>query len=234
MLSFCIPAKNEELNLPETVKAVREACEALGVQYEIVVCENGSKDKTLKVARELGAKVIMEQIPHISKARNSAAKAATGDTLIFLDADTKIHSKMLRETLSALKSKKYRVVSTITHYDTYPSAAIFVWIYNVLSLFFKLGLGQYTTLSKKDFVTLGGFDETVYAFEDIYFYKTVKRTFGRKSIKILWNGPVTSARKFKGRYNLFKPFLGLIKATLNKKAATTKHDLEYWYGGDEI
>ncbi len=234
MISFCIPAKNEELNLPETVKAVREASEALKVNYEIIVCENGSKDKTLKVARELGTKVIMEQIPHISKARNSAAKAATGDVLIFLDADTKIHKNMLKETLDALQTEKIRVVSTITRYDTYPSAAVFVWIYNVLSLFFKLGLGQYTALSKKDFVELGGFDESVFAFEDIYFYKTVKRTFGRNAIKILWKGPTTSSRKFKGRYNLFKPFLGLIKATLNKKAATTKRDLEYWYGGDEI
>src|SRR5205085_9617055 len=88
VISIVIPAYNEEALLAPTVRAVRESADATGVPYEVIVVDDGSTDRTAEIARAHGARVVSVELRQIGAARNAGVKAAAGDLLIFVDADT--------------------------------------------------------------------------------------------------------------------------------------------------
>ena len=57
MISFIVPAHNEELFLPKTLAAIHSTAKALNIPYEIVVADDASTGRTSAIARELGAPV---------------------------------------------------------------------------------------------------------------------------------------------------------------------------------
>lgn len=89
-LSIIIPARNEEQNLPKLLRSLAEQ----SVQpHEIVVVNDASTDRTAQVAQQLSARVINSQpLPEGWRGKTWAchqgAQAATGELLLFLDADT--------------------------------------------------------------------------------------------------------------------------------------------------
>ena len=89
MLSFVIPAHDEPPRLPSTLQALHEAARACGVDYEIVVVDDASSDGTADVAVAQGARVVRVEHRHIAATRNAGARAAVGDVLVFVDADTR-------------------------------------------------------------------------------------------------------------------------------------------------
>ena len=91
MLSFVVPAYNEELELPATITAIHNA--ARDRQYEIIVVDDGSTDATSKIAQDAGVKLVSINRRQIAAARNAGGNAASGDILFFVDADTRINSK---------------------------------------------------------------------------------------------------------------------------------------------
>jgi len=54
----------------------------------MIVCDNNSTDRTAEIARAAGAIVVYEPVNQIARRRNCGAAAATGDWLIFVDADS--------------------------------------------------------------------------------------------------------------------------------------------------
>lgn len=81
-ISACWIAKNEEENIKRSIKSVR------GLVDEMIVVDTGSEDGTAAAAEALGAKVFpFEWIHDFAAARNYALDQATGDIIIFLDAD---------------------------------------------------------------------------------------------------------------------------------------------------
>ncbi len=81
-LSLCMIVKDEEEMLPRCLAAVAPAVD------EIVIVDTGSKDRTIEIAREYSAVVIeKEWTGSFSDARNVSFEAATGDWIIYLDAD---------------------------------------------------------------------------------------------------------------------------------------------------
>jgi len=88
-LSVIIPTLNEACNLSAAVGALRSRA-ILGVSHEIIVADCGSTDGSAELAARLGVRVI-EEIPRLDSraaALNAGAARATGDVLLFLDADT--------------------------------------------------------------------------------------------------------------------------------------------------
>ena len=61
---------------------------ARGWTTELIVCDNNSSDATPAIAAAAGARVVFEPVNQIGRARNAAAAAATGDWLVFVDADS--------------------------------------------------------------------------------------------------------------------------------------------------
>ena len=91
-ISVIVPAFNEQKLIAQTLQSIRAASEVfaeLGWESELVVCDNNSTDRTADLSREAGAKVVFEPVNQIARARNTGAAGATGDWLIFVDADSR-------------------------------------------------------------------------------------------------------------------------------------------------
>ena len=231
MISFCIPARNEAENLPNTIKAIKKACGKAKTEFEIIVCNNNSTDETENIAKKLGAKVVDLPEPNISKSRNTAAHTAKGDILIFVDADTVLKDTVIAQTLTALQDNRYKVVTQIVKHKKYPNLSSYgVWFYNIITLLTGIGSGHFVGIKKENFKRLGMFDENVFAYEDILFYKRARKMFGTRSIKVITNTGYTSYRKYEDGHNLKKFLLGLVGTLLNFNVARNRENLEYWYG----
>ncbi|EAX46950.1 glycosyl transferase, family 2 [Thermosinus carboxydivorans Nor1] len=84
-ISLCMIVKDEEANLARCLNSVRGAVD------EIVVVDTGSTDRTRAVAELAGAKVISRKWQDdFSAARNASLELATGDWILFLDADEEL------------------------------------------------------------------------------------------------------------------------------------------------
>ncbi|SMB93900.1 Tetratricopeptide repeat-containing protein [Thermanaeromonas toyohensis ToBE] len=107
-LSLCMIVKDEEENLPRCLKSVQ------GIVDEIVVVDTGSTDRTPAIAAELGAKVYhFPWSGSFSEARNFSLSCATGDWIIYLDADEELaegEGKRIRELLSSPQADGYCVL----------------------------------------------------------------------------------------------------------------------------
>jgi len=88
-LTFVFPCLNEENTLGDCVRAVRNVldCAASGLEYEIVVADNGSSDRSVEIAREMGARVIKVDQRGYGAALNGGIKEAAGRYVMFADAD---------------------------------------------------------------------------------------------------------------------------------------------------
>ncbi|MGN6189777.1 MAG: glycosyltransferase [Conexibacter sp.] len=107
-LSLCMIVKDEEEMLPRCLAAAAPAVD------EIVIVDTGSSDRTIEIAREFGATVIERAwTGSFSEARNVSFDAATGDWLMFLDADEVLVEEDV-ERLRALRGKTWREAFYLT------------------------------------------------------------------------------------------------------------------------
>lgn len=86
--SIIIPALNEERYIAKTLESARR--QKTSLNYEIVVADNGSEDRTAEVAERYADKVVNVKRKGIWIGRNTGAKKSSGKTLVFIDADTVI------------------------------------------------------------------------------------------------------------------------------------------------
>ena len=101
-LSLCMIVRDEEEMLPRCLAAVAPAVD------EIIVVDTGSRDRTIEIAESFGARVIeREWTGSFSDARNVSFDAATGDWIIYLDADEVLVSEDV-ERLRALTGRTWR------------------------------------------------------------------------------------------------------------------------------
>src|SRR6185436_17633284 len=108
-ISVIVPAFNEEQFLEKTLAQIKAAAGALantGWGTELIVCDNNSTDRTAEIARAAGAKVVFEGKNQISRARNAGAAAASGEWLLFIDADSSPDFSLFNEMIESLKTGK--------------------------------------------------------------------------------------------------------------------------------
>src|SRR5262245_2355927 len=103
MISFIVPAYNEEALIGRTLEALNRAAGRLFEPYEIVVVDDGSTDRTGQIADANEARVVDVRLRHIAAARNAGAREARGDQLIFVDADTVVNEAVVRAAVVAMK-----------------------------------------------------------------------------------------------------------------------------------
>jgi glycosyltransferase involved in cell wall biosynthesis len=104
MLSIIIPTLNEEKNLPKTLEGIKNQTYA---DYEIIVADKDSQDKTREIAAGYGCRITGGGLPAVG--RNKGASIAKGDYLLFLDADIEIKDPRFLEKMM-VHAKEHNVL----------------------------------------------------------------------------------------------------------------------------
>lgn len=194
-ISFVLPAWNEELLLPRALRAVHHAARQTGISYQVIVADDGSTDRTAELARAGGAEVVPCEHRQIAATRNAGAMAADGDLLIFVDADTEVTPEAVKGAVDAIRAGATFGGADITWDGRIPLWSRFMLRTTLLMYRLgKLASGAFFFCTPKDFERAGGFDESLYAAEEYYLAKKLKR-IGRHA----WipHPVVTSGRKLR-------------------------------------
>jgi len=231
--SVIIPAYNEEALLPATLSGLHLAMDSIPHKGEIIVVDNNSTDDTPNIAEKHCAKVVFEPFRQIARARNSGAWEAKSDFLIFLDADTILPPQLLQNAVELLNTGKYCGGGTLINFDSQLPffAGSLVKIWNWLSQKGKLAAGSFIFCLSSGFNDIGGFDENIYAGEEIFFSRKIK-AWGRKNgllFTIIDNQPViTSGRKFHW-YSSIQIALLLMLFAIFPFALRSRSLCNFWY-----
>jgi len=113
-ISVIVPARNEASCIAQTVRAIIDQSTAT-CAVEVIVVDDASTDDTVRCARDAGARVIelADSGGNPAAARNRGAKAATGDPLIFLDADCQVADGWLDAFLDAHRAGETIVAGSL-------------------------------------------------------------------------------------------------------------------------
>jgi glycosyltransferase involved in cell wall biosynthesis len=229
MISLIIPAYNEELELSSTIASIRVAASGVTQPCEIIVVDDGSTDATAELAAQAGARVISINRRQIAAARNAGARAAQGDYLFFVDADTRINPKHIYEAIAALKAGYAGGSARVITDGTIPMwGRIFVRAFCTVYFALKLGAGAFLFTTRRNFDAIGGFDEQYFIGEEVYFSLALRK-LGR--FKVLREPIVTSGRKlrmYSARHVLGRSLSIIIRGP---RAARARDKLDFWYNG---
>jgi glycosyltransferase involved in cell wall biosynthesis len=230
MISFIVPAYNEEHELPRALASIRGAAQAAEEPFEIIVVDDASTDATAEIAKAAGAIVVPVNFRQIAVVRNAGARAARGDVFFFVDADTSISSGHVTAALAALKSGCLGGGAWIVPEGPVPLwGRVFVQIFSAFYFrLFKLGAGAFLFTTRENFRAIGGFDQALFAGEEIYFTLALRK-LGR--FKLLRDPIVTSGRKLRMHSGAFilKRTFSLIVA--GRRGVLSREKLDIWYDG---
>jgi glycosyltransferase involved in cell wall biosynthesis len=193
MLSFIVPAHNEEASVAATVASIARA--SADAVHEIIVVDDASSDRTAAAAQAAGARVVHVELRQIAAVRNAGARAAVGGVFVFVDADTLIASDVVVALQAAIEEGAIGGGAAIRFDEPTPR-----WVRLVLPasiwLARKLGItgGCFLFCTRAAFEAVGGFDETLFAAEEIRLCRQL-RAQGR--FVILRQAVLTSGRKLR-------------------------------------
>jgi len=229
MISFIVPAHNEEFELSSTLEAIRAAASGVSQPFEIIVVDDASTDATSKIAEQAGARVVSIHRRQIAAARNAGAHAARGEYLFFVDADTRINPTHVTEAIAALEAG-YTGGSARVLMDGFVPlwGRVFLRAFSVLYFGLNLGAGAFLFTTCRNFEAIGGFDEQHFAGEEVYFSLALRK-LGR--FKVLREPVLTSGRKL--RMYSAKEILGTLSILIlgGPRMARSRARLRLWYDG---
>ncbi len=237
-ISVVVPAFNEERLIGETLRRIQAALASFskrGWETELIVCNNNSIDRTAELAAAAGAKVVFEPVNQIARARNGGANAATGDWLIFVDADSHPSAELFDDVAREIDSGRCVAGGCTMKLDgDYPKARLIAEAWNYVSRIFRWVAGSFIFCEAKAFRQIGGFNEELFASEEIDLSRRLKKLARsqRKKVVILHRHPlVTSARKL----HLYTPrehLAFLLRTVLaGGRTLTSREACHTWYDG---
>jgi glycosyltransferase involved in cell wall biosynthesis len=221
-ISVIIPARNEEKLLGRCLKQFTpELKHRFGI--EVIVSDGGSSDATLAIAAEFADRIAAhEDISHrqtIAEGRNRGAALASGEILMFLNADTRIpHIAEFFERIELRLSLDPALSALAVKVQVLPeerrlSDKFFHGFFNqyihILNLFgIGMGRGECQIVRSAAFHSLQGYDARLAAGEDFEFYKRI-HSFG----KLKYDGRLLvyeSPRRYR-KYGYMKVYSAWIK-----------------------
>ena len=238
-ISIIVPAYNEERMLAASLASIRDAARAFtdaGLTTELIVCDNNSTDATAAIAAAAGARVVFEPVNQISRARNTGAAHATGEWLLFVDADSHPSYDLCADVARAIG--RGRCVAGGATIAVAPGEALavrlVVWSWNAVSRITRWCAGAFLFCEAAAFHAVGGFSERLFISEDVELMARLKRhaRVTHRTVTILHRHPVhTSARKA----HLYTPreFVAMYwrLALSGGRAMRDPRRLPIWYDG---
>lgn len=228
MISFIVPAHNEEALLGPTLDALHVSAQTLNFLFEIIVVNDGSTDQTTAIAARHGAKVLNVNVRQISAARNAGAKAARGDLFVFVDADTLVTPTVIAAAVQAMNGGAVGG-GALVQWD----GAMPWWADALATLTIKtmrmanFAAGCFVFCTRSAFEAVGGFDEGIYATEEIW----LSRALGRLGRFVILPAHVTTSGRKLRTYSGFE----IVRMTIpllfrGFGVFRDRRHLQMWYG----
>ena len=183
-----------------------EVLDAAGWPSELIVCDNNSTDRTPEIARDAGAQVVFEPLNQISRARNAGTALASGDWLMFVDADSHPSRALFADALRVLEDGRCIAGGSTLCFDLPdPTMAGMAWIWNTISRCTRWAAGSFMFCEAAAFTEVGGFSHELYATFDfipvVWLLRRVPRSAGHAAPPAAgvhattpWNVTKTSSR----------------------------------------
>jgi glycosyltransferase involved in cell wall biosynthesis len=228
MISFIVPAHNEEAWVGRSVSAIRSGLESLDEPHEVIVVDDASSDATTSIARQRGAQVVRVEHRQIAATRNAGARQARGDIFFFVDADTLVNAPAIQSALRGVRAGAvgggcWPQFEGWLPWWCRPTLLIGERMCRWLNIFPS---GACLFCTRSAFETTGGFNENYYAWEELVFVKALKRQ-GRFVIPA--ETVVTSGRKL--RSHSFLSYARLVTRIVlgGSRGLRSRQGLDYWY-----
>lgn len=228
-ISIIIPTLNEEELLPRLLDSIKQQT---FTNYEVIVADAGSKDRTAELATELGAKVVAGGMP--GPGRNRGAEAATGNFLFFFDADVRLPKDFLEKALAEMNERFLDMATCefLPESDYRLDKVMF----KIANLTVKLNqdinpraAGFCIFITKRLFDRIGGFDEEVTIAED---HDLVERASKFRKLGFLNTVKLSvSIRRLvkEGRFSLVEKYMQ-VEMHLLTKGSVKDNLIEYEFG----
>jgi len=173
-LSVVVPAFNEERALPATLRAIDAARERMDA--ELVVVDNASTDATAQIAARHGALVVQESRHNVARVRNAGARAASGDVLVWIDADTLVPPEALERIAAAMADPAcVGGALDVVHRPARRVLQVYLHAWRVLGLALRMSQGAAQFARRSAFEAAGGYDERRFMGEDVDFQWRLRR-----------------------------------------------------------
>jgi len=199
---------NEEKLIGACLRSL--ASQATDYPYEIIIVDTHSSDQTLPIARQFGARIIKENRPGKSIARQTAANAANGKYLCFTEADCEVPENWINTIVTAFD--QFSQVAAVTGIYTFSESNSTYRIISKILLLITVYLfyfihGHHSlratnfAITKRSLAKAGGFNTTAKEFDDVELSMRAKKTG-----KILFMPALeckSSDRRTRGRKLLF-------------------------------
>jgi glycosyltransferase involved in cell wall biosynthesis len=185
MISVIIPTYNEEKNIERCLKALNKQT-IQREDYEIIVVDGQSKDRTIQIAQSYADKVFQQKSKGVGGARNDGVRAATGEIIVTTDADCIPSSEWLEVVQKRFEDEN--VIALTGYLDPFEYEGLksyevnvyrfLFWISNILlSLLSVVGYyhlcGANSAFRRDVFLEIGGYKDLPYS-DDIEIYKRLK------------------------------------------------------------
>lgn len=237
MLSIIIPTLNEEKLLPGLLEQLHQSTLRDSFEYEVIVSDGGSSDRTLEVCKDFNVKICREpyhKSNNIASGRNYGASFANGDVLLFINADIRFHEpeKLFHFILHEFKQSESIAMTCFV--EVFPevrrvSDIIFHFMYNnyfvlINKLGIGMGRGECQVIKRAVFESLSGYRVHLAAGEDFDLFRRAAH-----------QGKILFMRKFKvfespRRYRKYGYFNVALSWTLNAFSIlrSDKSNSDYW------
>jgi glycosyltransferase involved in cell wall biosynthesis len=237
-LSIIIPAFNEERLIGQCLQSISTSLAENykpGFCAEVIVVDNNSTDNTADLARQAGAKVVFEPVNQIGRARNAGAAVATGEWLLFIDADSKLNSGLLADILHLIDEGKSVGCGSKIEMKGLPwwaNSTLQLW--TTVSVLYRWAAGALVVCRSDAFRDVGGFNQELYALDEIKLSQQLAK-WGRErglEFTILTKHPLeTSSRKVL-LYSAPEIFGQIFRVLLRPGSSLQdKSKLPIWYDG---
>lgn len=197
MISFIVPAHNEQAGLARTLQAIHDSARSIGCPYEVIVVNDASTDATPEIARQNNARVVDVNHRQIAATRNSGGKAALGKWLFFVDADTLINARAVAAALHKMEQGAVGGGGP-TAFSRDEIVPLYIRLIALLQIVLAKAAGftggAFMFCTREAFKATGGFSERLFWAEEGSFALALKRE-GR--FVVLWQPVLTSGRRFR-------------------------------------